>query len=148
VHEDQFVPVYGEGVPAVIQDQLDGLDWVVQNTRTWGAWLEMHVQDGELHVYNGGWGRAVNVTLEYGGGTETIPVLEPGDMHQVPLAAGPATVTYRQLLIDAPEAKTRVVTFDPGVAAEGPEPVAEAPGVPVAVLLAVVAALAVLRRRA
>lgn len=147
VHEDQFVPVYGEGVPGVIQDQLDGLEWVVQNTRTWGAWLEMHVQNGELHVYNGGWGRAENVTFEYAGANTTIPVLEPGDMHQVPLAEGPAVVTYRQLLIDAPETKTRVVTFDPQTEPAGPEPTADAAGVPVALLLAAVAALAVLRRR-
>lgn len=147
VHEDQFVPVYGEGVPAVIQDQLDGLDWVVQNTRTWGAWLEMHVQNGELHVYNGGWGKAENITFEYAGTNTMISVLEPGGMHQVPLAEGPATVTYRQLLIDAPEAKTRVVTFDPETTADGSEPTAEAPGVSLAVLVALVGAVVLLRRR-
>lgn len=149
VHEDQFVPVYGQGVPAVIQEQLAGLDFVVKNARVWGAWLDLHDREGQLHIWNEGWGKAVNVTLEYGGATIVIPEILPGDMYMTDIVGGDAIVSYRQMVIDAPEAKTRVVQYTPhGEPASEPADDADTPA-PAALLVAaaLVAMAFVLRRR-
>ncbi len=145
VHEDQFIPVYGEGIPAEIEDQLNGLDWVVKNTRTWGAWLSLDVQDGAWYVANEGWGVASNVTLSVDGTESVIPEINPGTSVPIATPEWQVFVKYRQLLIDAPEAKTRLVEWrvddvSPGQLNEF------APGAPVALVLVAVAALAVSRR--
>ncbi len=147
VDDDQFIPAYGEGVPAQIQNQLSGLDFVVKNARVWGAWISMHEVDGNLHVWNEGWAKAVNITLEYAGQNITIPALEPDEMFTTPLVSGEAIVRYKQMIVDAPDAKTRVVTFDTGGVASGGPTDAEAPGL---ALFAVIGAIAVamLRRKA
>lgn len=112
VHEDQFVPMYGNGVPAEIQEQLNGLDWMVRNTGKLGAVMDLHTQNGTFHVFNEGWGRAENIAVAWDGGQFVIPFLDPGEMHVFdPAPADAFTVTYRQLLIDAPEAKDRTATF-------------------------------------
>ncbi len=113
VHGDQFIPAYGETVPVAIQDQLGGLDFVVKNARLWGAWISMHDQDGDLHVWNEGWAKAGNITLTYGGKTQVIEALEPGEMWTTPLADGEAVIQYKQMLVDAPDAKVREVRYTP-----------------------------------
>jgi len=131
VHEDQFVPIYGQGVPSAITDQIAGLDWMVMNTGFLGATMLLHEQQGEFHVYNAGWGRAENITVTWQGGDFVIPRLEPGEMHVFdPAPAADFTVTYRQLLIDAPEAKDRVATYSMQAYEEPQEtPAEEAPAV-------------------
>ncbi len=145
VDDDQFIPAYADGVPEQIQNQLNGLDFVVKNARLWGAWISIHERDGALHLWNEGWAKAGNVTLEYGGKTVTFPVIEPDAMLSVPLSEGTATLRYKQMLVDAPDAKTRVVTFSPATAAPSPSKDAEASGL---ALFAIVGAvgLALMRR--
>lgn len=147
VHDDQFVPIYGQPVPDMIQDQLGGLDFMVRNAMVMGAWISPHMNNGEFHVFNAGWGKATNVTVDWNGGEVVIPEIGPGEMavYDAPFA-DEMTIAYKQLLIDAPEAKTRTVHFQ--VSEEDPTVTrAESPGVGAAVLLAALAALAVTRRR-
>ncbi len=146
VHGDQFIPVYPETVPVAIANQLNGLDFIVQNAMHWGAWISMHDRDGELHVYNEGFARAKNITLLHGDQNITIPQLEPGEMWTTPLLEGAATVLYKQMLVDAPDAKTRVVEYMAWDASLAETDDAEASALP---LLGLVAALAIalLRRR-
>lgn len=146
VHEDQFVPVYGEGVPAQIQEQLDGLTWLMEHTGRMGAVMNLHERNGTFHVYNEGWGRAENITVTWDGGAFIIPRLEPGEMHIFdPAPADAFTVRYRQLLIDAPEAQDRVATYTMQERAKAEAPSEESPAVPIALLLAGLVLLA--RRR-
>lgn len=146
VHEDAFVPVYGLGVPSEIQDQLNGLDWLVRNTYSMGAMLVPHQMGPNFHISNNGWGRAENVTVSWPGGGTVIDRVAPGQMIEFnPAPAGEFTVEWSQLLIHAPEAKTRTAAFvmeDFGAEADAvPTP---APALILAVALAVFAAI---RRR-
>ncbi len=146
VHEDQFVPVYGNGISAQIQEQLNGLDWVVQNTRTWGAWLTLNASEGELRIHNEGWGKAVNVTLSQGGQDVLIEAIAPNETVRMPLEQGSASVQYRQLIIDAPEAKMRIVSLHDDEI-NGNAARTEAPGAPLALLVAALGVLAMCRKK-
>ncbi len=147
VDDDQFIPAYADGVPAQIQNQLNGLDFVVKNARLWGAWISLHELDGELHVWNEGWAKAVNVTLEYGGTNMTIPEILPDEMVRVPVVDGTAVVRYKQMIVDAPDAKTRTVSLETATTT-APVNDAQAPGVALLALLGTIAvALAATRRK-
>ncbi len=112
VHENQNVPIYPDGVSTELEDQLAGLEWLLMNTRSMGALLDLHEQNGTFHVYNAGWGRAENITVTWEGGGFVIPRLEPREMHVFdPAPSRSFTVTYKQLLIDAPEAKNRTIHY-------------------------------------
>lgn len=145
VHEDQFVPVYGQPIPTEIDEQLSGLDWLVQNTRFLGAVMNLHAPNGTFHVFNEGWGAAENITVTWNGGSFVIPRLEPGEMHVFDPAPGTEfEVRYKQLLIDAPEAKDRVATFTMATQPVAPQQ-EESPALPV--LVVALALLAIARRR-
>ena len=132
----------------MIQDQLNGLDFMVMNTRFMGAQIAPHMNGGEFHVFNAGWGKAVNFTVSWDGGEDFIEELGPGEMIVYPTPpADVVTITYRQLVIDAPEAKDRVVVFETtGAAVEAPSADAPLFGV-IAAVAVLLAALALARRR-
>ncbi len=102
VHDDQFIPLYGQPIPQVIENQLNGLEFMVQNTKHLGARLTLDVvAPGDSHlsldqdmligtlservpsvvVQNIGWGNATNVslTLTHADGSETITVIDQPD---------------------------------------------------------------------
>ena len=149
VHEDQFIPVYGQTIPAVIQDQLNGLDFVVRNVSKMGAWVEaVQDADGSWWLENQGWGEAANVTLHLRaegpvGLGERIP---PGGRVAF---AGPETYvgwSYPVLFINT--SKVRTHSFDGVETAAAPEGEARVPGPGVGLVgLAAVAALLAARRR-
>lgn len=134
VHGDQFIPAYLDGVSTVIQDQLDGLHWVVDNTRHWGATLSIHTMGDELHIWNEGWGKAVNVTVTIGGEATMLDEIGPGNMTVLPMPSEPVRVAYKQLIIDAPEAKTRYVNWEPLTFSDAPNE-ETVPGATLALLL-------------
>ena len=146
VHEDQFIPVYGQPINDIIQDQLAGLDFMVRNVRHMGAWVEPRVEDGTLVLVNEGWGVARNVTLRAGDREDVGPVLQPGE--RVALDGWPAAteVTYRVLLIDTAHARTARAAD--AVEAAGLDAPANVPGAGLAaVALAAVLAVLLARRR-
>ena len=112
VHEDQFIPVYGQPIPDVIRDQLNGLEWVVRNVRHMGAWVEPTLTAEGLRLENQGWGKAVNVTVELKGRAVVVPEIPRGGAVTVPATsdeAEGATVTYPVLLINTSRVRTHYV---------------------------------------
>lgn len=102
VHGDQFLPVYGEPIPQVLEDQLAGLRWIVGNTKDLGARIDVHELDGNFHVANLGWGNATNVTVAWDAGMEVLPLIAAGDMivFEGGAPAQDVTVTYTRLQSD------------------------------------------------
>ena len=145
VHEDQFIPVYGEPITDIIKDQLAGLDFMVRNVRHMGAWVEPRVENGTLVLENEGWGVATNLTLRAGDRVEDGPVLQPGE--RVALEGWPATteVGYHVLLINTTHARTaRAADALDAAAADVP---ANVPGLGMASMVVALVALALARRR-
>lgn len=146
VHEDQFIPVYGQPISEIVKDQLAGLDFMVRNVRHMGAWLEPRVEAGALVLENEGWGVASNVTLRDGARVEAAPDVPPGE--RVVLDGWPATteVSYRVLLIDTAHERTaRAMDAVSRAAMDGP---ASVPGFGAALLgLALAVAMSLARRR-
>lgn len=144
VHEDQFVPVYGEPISDIIADQLAGLEFMVRNVQRIGAWIEV-VPDGSggYAAENQGWGVATNATFTGAGGSFTLERLEPGERAALPFQ--PEASKYAILQIDVSRVREHSYTF---VQATGAEADAQVPGPGLGLL--VVAALAgiALRRRA
>ncbi len=143
VHEDQFVPVYGQPIPDMIADQLAGLDFMVRNAGRMGAWVEPTVVDGELVLTNTGWAEARDVQVVIDGAPEIIPRLAPGQstaLHGVQGAS--ATITYPVLMINTTQERTHLVPLS----AASPEanPI---PGVGLLVVLATLAGVVIARRR-
>lgn len=154
VHEDQFIPVYGQPIPGIIQDQLAGLDFMVDNTQRMGAWLEATVADGELVLENTGWGNAPNVTVRIGDTTHVVAEnLSAGGEVAVALADlgiidGTETleVTYPALFIES--SRVRTVPVDLAAADADVGDIETAPGLGLAIALTALALLgAVLRRK-
>lgn len=144
VHEDQFIPVYGEPIPDLIADQLAGFDWMIQNVRHMGAWIEPRFENGGWNLTNEGWGAApwINVTMD--GETLTLPELGPGNSTFVDVD-GDITIEYPQLFIDtSPHRVHRATTLD---AAAADLPQASVPGAGVALVLVGVLVAIALRRR-
>lgn len=146
VHEDQFIPVYGEPIPALISDQLAGIDFIVKNVRRIGAWVELREVDGAWVAVNEGWGAATNVTITTGGKSVVIPRLERDETAPVDLDVdGTTTWSYPALFIDT--TKTRTHTLDVATAASVDDGAASVPGPGLALLaLAAVGAVALRRR--
>ena len=148
VHEDQFIPVYGQPIPSIIQDQLNGLDFVVRNVSRMGAWVEAVQTPEGWALENQGWGVAVNVTLlgPDGASTPLAGAIPPGGRVPFP---GPAESysgwSYPVLLINTTKVRTHSFeTLSTAAASEG----AKVPGAGVTlVALAAVGAVLVLRRR-
>ncbi|MEK6975691.1 MAG: M14 family zinc carboxypeptidase [Candidatus Thermoplasmatota archaeon] len=136
VHEDQFIPVYGEGIPVAIEDQLAGLDFVVKNVKVWGAWLEATPATDGLQLTNLGWNNATGVKLD----GEPLADIPAGASVVVPWD-GDATVDYQQMLINTSKVRTLHVTSQDAGPAENEAPATGA-------LLALAAlAVALARRR-
>lgn len=141
VHEDQFVPVYGESIPVAIEEQLAGLDWVVRNVKVWGAWLEaIPSGEGTLTLRNDGWNRAANVTV----GGEPVGDIPAGGSLTLPWDGAATEVAYQQMVIQTSKVRTvPVAASGAALAAEN-----ESPGLAaVAVLAALALALVASRRR-
>ncbi|MEA3191135.1 MAG: carboxypeptidase [Thermoplasmata archaeon] len=138
VHEDQFIPVYGEPIPAVIADQLAGLDWVVRNVKHWGAWLEATPADGGgILVKNHGWAVARNATV---GATVLADIPPGGELLVDP--DGASTLRYKPLLIETSKERVVALPNELGPSQEGSEPASAVP-----VVLVLLASLAVAARR-
>jgi hypothetical protein len=147
VHEDQFIPVYGEPIPAIISDQLAGLDWIVKNVRHIGAWVELRQDEtGAWLAVNEGWGAATNVTILAGGETLVIPRIERDESFPVALDVEQgASWSYPALFIET--TKTRTHTLDVATPATAPDTASvPAPGVALAAVALVGLALALRRR--
>ena len=155
VHEDQFIPVYGEGIPAVIADQLAGLDFMVRNVGRMGAWVEV-VPDGAGWAFeNRGWGVATNATAVplsddplFDPASVALADLQPGERAPVPASLGDRfSWSYHVLLVNT--TKTRTHSFD-AVSAEGAgdaEGAASVPGPGAALAVAAAGVALALRRR-
>ncbi len=149
VHEDQFLPAYGEAIPDVIRNQLNGLDFMVKNVQFMGAWVEPTSIEGGLALENVGWGNATNVTVRLGDQEFVVPLILPGGQATVTFGgAAPdatATVSYPVMLIGTSQTRTHRVQV---LAAELPaEPGEDLPWVDAAVLFAVLGLVAAQRRR-
>lgn len=145
VHEDQFIPVYGQPITDLIADQLAGLDFMVRNVRHMGAWVEPSFQGGRLVLENQGWGVATNITLRDGDRVERVADIPRGEA--LALDGWPATteVSYHVLLINTTHVRTaRAPMPVEGAAADAP---ANVPGLGLAAVVLVLAGLAVARRR-
>lgn len=144
VHEDQFIPVYGQPINTVIKDQLAGLEFIVKNVKRIGAWLEPTVADGALTVVNEGWGVAANVTLRAGDREERIADI-PRD-GSVTLQGWPSDteVVYDVLLIESTKTRTARPAMAIDAAGAGGVDV-PAPGI--VAVLALLGLVAVARRR-
>ena len=147
VHEDQFIPVYGEPIPALIAEQLAGLDFIVKNVRRIGAWVELEREGDGWVAVNEGWGAARNVTLTTGGATRVIPWIAPGE--RVPVEAdvdGATAWSYPSLFVES--TKTREHSMDLGtLTAAGTSTDVPAPSVAVVALACIAAALLARRTR-
>lgn len=107
VHEDQFVPVYGQAVSSLIQDQLNGLDLLVKNAEKIGGLADLHVIGGDFHVYNAGWGPMYNITVEAGTETLFLPILQADEMYEFDgVPANDINVTYQSLAIETAPLRT------------------------------------------
>ncbi len=134
VHEDQFIPVYGEPISDIIADQLKGLDFMVRNATRMGAWIEPAVNDDGLALVNLGWGEARNVTVAHAAGVKVIDRIAPGETVVLrDLASGTAVVNYPVLGINTTQERDLVVQL----MGEGPSKPIPAGG-----LVAALAALA------
>lgn len=96
VHDDQFIPVYGQGIPAVIENQLAGLDFMVRNVKHMGAYLEVKVDANGLVITNTGWGVARNATLD----GKILADIAPGASVQFDAPIRDTVLTYPQMLIN------------------------------------------------
>lgn len=117
VHEDQNVPIYGNPVSEQLEAQLAGLDFMVKNTKNLGGFVDLHVIDGDFHVYNAGWGPMVNITVSYDETTaffEELPADEMIEWDGIP--AEEITVTYQPLRIES--SPQRSATFNTQLAVE------------------------------
>lgn len=118
VHEDQFIPVYGEGIPAEIEEQLAGLDFMVRNVRHMGAHLSWTAGPTQIVITNDGWGLARNASLQ----GQPLPDIAPGASISVERGVDPMVLEYPPLLIET--SKTRSVLIS---AASEPTPEKVAP---------------------
>lgn len=147
VHEDQFIPAYGQPIPDIIADQLAGLEFIVKNARHIGAYVELREQDGVWLAVNEGWGAATNVTIHVGERTHVIERLARGASVELPFDATGATWSYPTLLINT----SKVRTHSMGDASLAPAAVAtnEVPhaGLALVALACVGVALAMRRQR-
>ena len=110
VHEDQFIPVYGEPIPALIADQLAGLDFIVKNAKRIGAFVELVERDGAWVAANTGWGLATNVTVSHAGETLVLPPIPPGEAVPLPFAVTErAEWSYPTLLIGTSKVRAHAI---------------------------------------
>jgi len=150
VHEDQFIPVYGEPINTVIADQLAGLDFMVRNTKNLGAWVEVHPRGDGWVAHNFGWGVATNVTLTTAGQTHLLEAIAPGEMVPLDFDVAPdATWEYPALLIESSRVRHHALPESVGTAATDAGANSVPAPSPLALLALVgVAALVLARRRA
>lgn len=100
VHEDQFVPVYGSAISSELEEQIAGLDFMVMNAEKIGGWADLHVIDGNFHVYNAGWGPMVNITVNAGGAMYEYAELAANKMIEFEgIPAEEIEVTYQSMRI-------------------------------------------------
>jgi hypothetical protein len=146
VHEDQFIPVYGETIPALIQEQLAGLDFMVKNVKRLGAWVEARpAMGGGWELTNEGWGAAPRVNVTSGGVTTTLPQLEPGETVHV-AAGNDLVVDYPILFIESSRVRTH--DYSDAVFAQDAPPQVDVPAPGLALLaVALVGAALIARRR-
>lgn len=145
VHEDQFIPVYGEPIPSIIADQLAGLDFMIKNVKRMGAWVEPIAVDGGWHLTNEGWGAAPNLTVTIGGGAPiTLGELGVDETVRVE-GAGDITLTYPVLFIETSQWRTHSTSATSTAAAA--DELASVPGVGAGFLLVGVLGMALALRR-
>lgn len=97
VHEDQFLPVYGEPIPQVLEDQLNGMRWLIDNTHRLGAWVDL---DGRA-LRNDGLGNATDLRITWDGGSLEVAHLAPGETVALPAdAAGEVAWSYDVLHVE------------------------------------------------
>lgn len=110
VHENQFIPVYGQPIPVVLQKQLAGLEFLVKNVQRMGAWFDVAIEGQDLRLTNVGWGEARNVLVTLGDRSVLLASVPRGASATIPLEAGDGTdavVQYRVLLVDSSRLRTQ-----------------------------------------
>ncbi|MGB1587040.1 MAG: M14 family metallopeptidase [Thermoplasmatota archaeon] len=131
VHNDQNLPVYGEPISDLLQQQIDGLAWLIEGTPKWGAWLTL---DGRQLV-NKGLGVATEITFD---GMQ-VPDLAPGGAWALPTTIdGEVTWSYDVLQVET----SRVRSHTAVVANVADAPGESSPGLAIPVLLVALIALA------
>lgn len=132
VHNDQNLPIYGEPISDLLQQQIDGLAWLIEGTPQWGAWLEL--VDG--HLVNQGLGTATDIRFD----GLRVPDLEPGQAWTVPSTVqGDVAWSYDVLLVETSRVRSHTAFVDDVQA-----PAESSPGLALPLLLV---ALVVLARR-
>ena len=147
VHEDQFIPAYGQPIPDMIAEQLAGLEFIIRNVQRIGAHVEMTETNGTWVATNVGWGAATNVTINSGDQRTLIEHIAPGESVELSFALdGGATWSYPILLINTSKMRTHTLDAPLEAASAGePSPV-PGPGLAL-VALGVVGAIVLRRRR-
>lgn len=107
VHNDQFLPVYGEPISNLLQDQINGLAWLVNGPENWGAWVEVEERDGDLWATNHGHG-PTDVAFDNG---RTIS-LAADESKELAFGATELRWTYPILQVDTSQERTHSATFD------------------------------------
>jgi MYXO-CTERM domain-containing protein len=162
VHEDQFVPAYPGGIAPEMAQQLDGVKWVLENTRRLGALVEVASFSvvgsvANVAVRNTGWGNATNLTLTLLRGetplqTYTVDVPVEGEVTAT-FAVPPGTATsdlrvlgrYPRLLINTTPHLEFAAVPQQSEASSGP--MARTPGFEALLGLAALAVAVAVRRR-
>jgi len=146
VHEDQFVPVYGDAIPAVIAEQLAGIDFIVKNVRHLGAWVELRSTPEGWIAVNEGWGAAQNVTIQTGERAMTIPLLARDESAPVAIPIdGTTTWSYPVMFINTTKTRTHTIDITAAAAVDGSPAAVPGPSFAL-VALAALAAIALRRR--
>ncbi len=141
VHNDQNIPVYGEPVSDLLQDQIDGLAFLVEGAPRWGAHVELVPEGDELVVRNMGWGNATDVHIQGDGIDIVVPeIAGRSDGPRLPMPDGTVTWSYPKLLVETSQVRHHAAMFEgPGQAPEQ--------GAPVPMVLALLAIILAARRR-
>ncbi len=140
VHNDQNLPVYGEPISDLLQDQIDGLAWLVEGAATFGALVELEQDGPDVVARNVGLGEARNVTVASAAGTMVIPSIAPGQQVRLSGIHADVTWSYPKLLVDTSQHRTHAGSF-----ADAPEPISN--DAPIGWLALPALAIALLLRR-
>ncbi len=118
VHNDQFLPVYGEPISDLLQDQINGLAFLIEGTPRWGAWVELEETSDGVQATNLGLGVARNVSISSDAGGAIIPELLPGESQILDGIGGTTAWSYPTLLVETSRVRSHEATFD-GTDAQG-----------------------------
>ena len=120
VHNDQNLPIYGQPITDLLQDQLNGMAWLVEGAPKWGAWVEAVPHDDGVVFENRGLAMARDVTVHIDGDERALPEIMPGATSKpVALgASGDVAWRYPVLLVESSRIREHAATFPGAPAAD------------------------------